>query len=163
MNKFKQPSTSNIEKYKTYLNCFNRIKRAAKEKYYHDIIEQNKQDIANTWKILKTIIGKQNDKSNLPQHFIIDNKQISDKVVIAEEFNKFFSQIGRCEDVILHFPKKLPLYDFPAIWNKWSSCLPINPTVIQTKKQMRASLLSQYADKVKCQNSRWSECKKVSP
>ena len=95
MKTLKQPSTSNIEKYKTYLKCFNRIKGAAKEKNYHDVIEQNKQDIKNTWKILKTIIGKQNDKSNLPQNFIIDNKQISDKVVIAEEFNKFFSHIGK--------------------------------------------------------------------
>ena len=86
MKRLKQPYTSNIGKFKTYLNCFNRIKRVVKEKHYHEIhvIEQNKQDIQNTWKILKTIIVKQNDKSNLPRNFIIDNKQISDKVVIAE-------------------------------------------------------------------------------
>ena len=41
------------------------------------------------------MIDKQNDKSIIPQNCIIDNKQISDKVVIAEEWNKFFSQIGK--------------------------------------------------------------------
>ena len=66
--------------------------------------------------------------------------------------------IRRCDST---FSKKLPLYDFPVIWNKWSSSLPMNPTVIQAKKQTRASLLSQYADKVKCQNSRCFECKKT--
>ncbi len=46
------------------------------------------------WQILNKTIGKHNDKSTFPTSFIINDEQISDKPKIADEFNKYFSEIG---------------------------------------------------------------------
>ena len=44
----------------------------------------------NTWSVLKQAIGKQNDKSNQPQTFKIDNKYISGETEITNSFNKYY-------------------------------------------------------------------------
>ena len=40
-------------------------------------------------------IGKPNSKTSIPQYFTINNNNISDRSEIAEEFNNYFSNIGR--------------------------------------------------------------------
>ena len=47
-----------------------------------------------TWSVLRNVIGKQNDKSNFPNEFIIDNQAVTNKSNIAKSFNKYFSKIG---------------------------------------------------------------------
>ena len=46
------------------------------------------------FQILKSAIGKQNDKSCFPQSFCIDNNIVSSKNKISESFNNYFSKIG---------------------------------------------------------------------
>lgn len=93
--KLTHPTDHNIIKYKNYVNTFNKLKKAMKIRYYHTEIEQNKHSIKNTWKILKEAIGKHTNKDSLPQNFIINNKNITDRKIIAESFNSFFSNIGK--------------------------------------------------------------------
>ena len=49
------------------------------------------------WQILKKAIGKLNDKSRVPQSFIIDNERVSNKIQRAESFNTYFAKIGACK------------------------------------------------------------------
>ncbi len=84
--KLKNPTTQNIDKYKKFINLYNRLKRKMKKNYYYDMIEANKRDIKNTWIILKQAMGKTNNKSNFPNNFMINNELITDPSVIAESF-----------------------------------------------------------------------------
>ena len=92
--KLKKPTALNILQFKTYLKLFNKIKRKAKITYYKTILEENKHNIKQTWKVLKKAIGKEHDKINLPNTFNVENKSVSDKTEIADAFNNFFANIG---------------------------------------------------------------------
>lgn len=94
-NKMKHPNEQNIQKYKTYCRVFNKIRRAAKSHYYTTILQDNKHNIKKTWSILNRVIRKQNDKSSLPESFKINDKTESNSHKIANEFNSFFSSIGK--------------------------------------------------------------------
>ncbi|KAK2139609.1 hypothetical protein LSH36_1693g00008, partial [Paralvinella palmiformis] len=56
---------SNILQFKTYLKLFNKIKRKAIITYYKTILEENKNNIKQIWKVLKKAIGRKKDKINL--------------------------------------------------------------------------------------------------
>ena len=44
---------------KNYCRIFNALKRAAKANYYIDILNKHKNDITNTWTVLRQAISKQ--------------------------------------------------------------------------------------------------------
>ena len=88
-------SKENEKTYKTYKNLFERIKKNAKKNYYRDKIKLFENDIRNTWKIMKEIIGKQKcNNKTLPKHLIVDKIEIHDAKSIEEKFNEFFVNIG---------------------------------------------------------------------
>ena len=88
-------SKENEKTYKTYKNLFKRIKKNAKKNYYRDKIKLFENDIRNTWKIMKEIIGKKKcNNETLPKHLIVDKIEIHDAKSIAEKFNDFFVNIG---------------------------------------------------------------------
>ena len=92
--KLKKPTELNINKYKTYVKIFNKLKRRAKITYFKTSIDVNKQNAKELWKILKQAIGKVNNKANLPRSFLVDNETVSDEDAIAKGFNNFFANIG---------------------------------------------------------------------
>ena len=51
--KLNKPNRQNIEMYKNYCRIFNALKRAAKANYYIDILNKHKNDIKNTWTVLR--------------------------------------------------------------------------------------------------------------
>ncbi len=92
--KLHEPTEDNIKKYKQYNNLFNLLKKKMKILYFRTLLEENKTNSKKCWSILKQAIGKMNDKSSYPQSFLINNSMKSDKIEIAEGFNKFFANIG---------------------------------------------------------------------
>jgi len=92
--KLKKPTETNINAYKTYLKILNKLKRRAKITYFKTSIDENKHNTKQLWKILKQAIGKENNKSNFPRSFLVDNKTESDEDAIANGFNNFFANIG---------------------------------------------------------------------
>jgi hypothetical protein len=83
-----------LQKYKTYKNKLTNILRTTEKAYYTEKIGAFKNDIKNTWKILKSIIKKDNANSSYPNEFIDNNNIKTDKIDIANGFNKFFTSIG---------------------------------------------------------------------
>ena len=76
-------------------NLFERIKKNAKKNYYRDEIKLFENDIRNTWKIMKEVIGKKKcNNETLPKHLIVDKIEINDAKSTAEKFNEFFVNIG---------------------------------------------------------------------
>lgn len=95
MKKMKQPTDVNYNKYKIYLQTYNRIKKIIKRNYYSQLVENQKNNIKQTWKTVNKILQKKNDKSSYPDTLTINNKECSDSTKIVNEFNKFFSTIGK--------------------------------------------------------------------
>ena len=72
-NIWKLDQKKNEKTYKTYKNLFERFKKNAKKNYYRDKIKFFENDIRNTWKIMKEIIGEKCNNVTLPKHLIVDN------------------------------------------------------------------------------------------
>ena len=54
-----------------------------------------RKHIKSTWKIMKEIVGKAKiNQKNLPKQLVINNKKITDKTEIANNFNEFFANFG---------------------------------------------------------------------
>jgi hypothetical protein len=94
MKKLNKPTEHNISQYRIYNNKFNQIKRSMKIQYYNTLLEENKYNIKKSWSILKVAIGKRNDKSSLPEEFKINNNSVTDRSIIANNFNEYFANIG---------------------------------------------------------------------
>ena len=57
-------------------------------------LELNKSDLSQSWKILKTIIGKGINKTGWKLNFCINGNNVAESELIANEFNEFFTTIG---------------------------------------------------------------------
>jgi len=53
-----------------------------------------KQDIKKTWSTINSLLGKGKKNGQLPESFNFNNTDVTDKSVIANEFNNFFTNIG---------------------------------------------------------------------
>ena len=104
-------------------NLFERIKKNAKKNYYRDKIKLFENDIRNTWKIMKEVIGKKKcNNETLPKYLVVDKIEINDAKSIAEKFNEFFVNIGP------NLANKIPQCDL-----SFKSYLPtINTTLNET-------------------------------
>ncbi len=63
--------------------------------------------------------------------------------------------IRRCDST---FSMKLPIYNFPLIWNKWIDVVPIFTSHSLYKARIRDIMFSKYEMKVKCKNSFCIDC-----
>ena len=116
-------SKENEKTYKTYKNLFERLKKNknAKKNYYLDKTKLFENDIQNTWKVIKEIIGKKKcNNETLPKHLIVDKIEIHDGKCVAEKFNEFFVNIGP------NFANKIPQCDLI-----FKSYLPIVTTTLK--------------------------------
>lgn len=89
----KTPTPLNKEKFKNYKNMYNKVIREAKKLYYAQALKENKSNLKKTWEILREALRKLNDKSSIVQ-LNIDDNIIEDQAVIADEFNKYFTDIA---------------------------------------------------------------------
>ena len=68
--KLSNPSPSNINKFQTYNILFNKCKRNAKKQYNFNQFEVKKENIKQTWTLIKDVIGSQSKKrEDLPSFF----------------------------------------------------------------------------------------------
>lgn len=111
-------------KYIKYRNLYNQLKRQIKSKYYTDMLEANKHDMKNTWKIMKTAMNKTHDKSNISQ-INCNGNLLSNEQHIANAFCEYFANVG--PDYASKIPKSnlMPSY---YMKNKNKNSIFINPT-----------------------------------
>ena len=84
----------NITIYKNYCKVYNKIKRAAKKKYYTESFAQNVNNINRTWQLLHEALNKKPMISKYVDTFLIGNIEVTNKKEIANGFNSFFANIG---------------------------------------------------------------------
>ena len=78
---------------KVYNNILKKLIIEAKQNYYGKQFEASKNNSQKTWNTIKEIIGR-NPQSLLPDHFMINERVIRDKNIIANSFNNYFGNIG---------------------------------------------------------------------
>ena len=86
----------NIElgkKYREYRNKLNGLLRSAEKDHYAALLDMNKSNLRNSWRILKEVINKKK-RSTVSSKFIVNNSVITDKKSVANGFNTFFTNIG---------------------------------------------------------------------
>ena len=129
--KITKPTITNLEKYKTYNTMFNKLKRILKKVYFTKLLEDNKDNIKNTWTILKSAISKQQKKSGLTETFCINNESVSDRKKQVEYFNKYFSSIGNnISETVPQSPKHFSEY-IPDNLNNSMFLEPINSLYVE--------------------------------
>ena len=80
---------------KTFANKLTKLKAIAKKNYYTDKVEKNKSSSRKTWELLQTLLlGKFLKSSNLPTSIRVNERKITEKQLVLEEFNKYLSNIG---------------------------------------------------------------------
>ena len=114
-----QQSHAAKARYTDYERNFKTLIKTAKRKYYGDLISTYKKNTKKIWEIVRGAIGKvKNRSSKFPEYFLRENEnsekeenkkckeppksapekhnftKIMDKKLIAEEFNRFYSEIG---------------------------------------------------------------------
>jgi hypothetical protein len=86
-------STTLLDKYKKYKNQLTTIIRSAEKKYYSDKLIQLKDNMSKTWQLLNKMTNRSTSSKQITQ-IEVNNQNISDPIVIAEQFNKFFVNVG---------------------------------------------------------------------
>ena len=92
-NYLKSKSDILLKKYKTYKNKLQTIIRQAEKHYYSTKIEEYRDNISKTWKVMNSMINKNQVKKHI-DHIEINGEQINDLGIIVNKFNNFFSNIG---------------------------------------------------------------------
>ena len=79
--------------YKKYRNKLNKLMSIVEREYYENRLQEIKQNLKASWRILKEILNK--NINNLScSRFYINNTVCNDKKRIAESFNSFFVNVG---------------------------------------------------------------------
>ena len=80
---------------KNYANKLTKVKFAAKKLYYLDKLETSKNNTAEVWCIIKSLLSSSTSNASLPQKLIHNNTFTSNPTLIANNFNDYFSDIEK--------------------------------------------------------------------
>ena len=60
--KLKRPSDSNLQQFKLYNKCYNKLRRAAKKLYYEKQFEKFSKNSKQTWSVIREVLVPVNKK-----------------------------------------------------------------------------------------------------
>lgn len=122
-------------RYIDYRNTYNTLKRTVRQNYYRDLFDKYKTDIKRTWKLMNSLIGKENDKSTVQNTFKLDNKILNNPKEIADGFCQYFSNVGSKLAADIGRPNKT-YYDYLHLKNNINQSsiflTPVSPIEVQT-------------------------------
>ena len=84
-----------IIKYKNYKKVLEKLKRLAKSTYYQTKCKEFNSNAKKMWDLIDHVIGKASDKSSVISHIKINQVEILNEKAIANEFGKYFSNVGK--------------------------------------------------------------------
>ena len=89
-------------KYKTCRNTLNRLLRRAKSDYYHFVLNEHKRNSKKAWETVNESIYNKKRSSSPPSKLMNPNGEvILNLLAIAEEFNEFFTNVGKTMATLL--------------------------------------------------------------
>ena len=84
-------------------------------KYYEALLYTFKSDVSKTWRVLKSVVGKMNDKSGVSDCFSVNNTKVTNPKYISEGLCSYFTNVGRDLASQIPDPKK-PYTTFPQTY-----------------------------------------------
>ena len=94
----KDPTEHNIQAHKKFRNMVLSRKRQAERKHFKELYDQslNEQNYKKAWDITRFLIdGKSNFSKNKVTEYLVNNKKMTDLVVIANSFNDYFINVSK--------------------------------------------------------------------
>ena len=98
-------------KRKEYKNIRNQIvknSREAEKDYLRDKIMENWNNMKEQWKIINNITGRLNNKNDIIDCFLHDGKWVENEGENAENFNRYYANVGRATEGDIGPGKKSP-------------------------------------------------------
>ena len=89
---------SDRQKYRDYRNTYNRLKQVMMITYYKKKIQESKTNTKKLWKVINNITGKHKHSGSIIPYITVDGAHKYNPDVIANEFGKFYSQLGSTLD-----------------------------------------------------------------
>ena len=80
--------------YKSYRNILTDLVRIAKKKHHNNKLNEAKNNMKKTLHVINEILNRKQNKSELPQRFQYNNKDITKPQQITDRFNDFFVNLG---------------------------------------------------------------------
>jgi hypothetical protein len=77
--------------YKCFANDLRRLLKIAESLYYKNKLKSMSNNSKNNWKILNSMLGRKKEESS--SSFVVNDENISNAKVIANEFNNYFASI----------------------------------------------------------------------
>ena len=84
-----------IIKYKNFKKVLEKLKRLAKSTYYQTNCKEFHSNAKKMLDLINRVIGKASDKSSVISHIKVDQVEILNEKAIANEFGKYFSNVGK--------------------------------------------------------------------
>ena len=108
----KNPSSFNKHKFTAYRNKFKSLRIKAEKNYYAAEFCKHKNDLRQTWRLLRSIMSL-SKKDSIIESLKIDDVQTTDPVKMANGFNEYFTNIAasladNMPDPPFHFSTYLP-------------------------------------------------------
>ena len=127
-------TTHNIMKYKRHKKILDKLKRTSKVWYYHTKCSEFKSNVKKTWELINQVIGKTSDKSSVISHIKADDLEVLNEKAIANEFGKYFSNVGKDLAKNVRNPKHSIMYYNNKIYRNSKSIYLHNLTGSETRK-----------------------------
>ena len=71
------------------------MKRASKISYYHAKCSEFKSNVRKMWELINHVLGETSDKTSVISYIKVDNMEILNEKAIANEFGRYFSNVGK--------------------------------------------------------------------
>ena len=86
--------SSKVKFYKAFNNKLNKIKQIAKQNYFSNQFNTNKDNIKMTWKLIGMIINRKQKANTVINKLLYNNKCYTDKLSICDQLNAYFINVG---------------------------------------------------------------------
>ena len=88
-------TSTDEDHFKTHRNKLKQILRKAKEDFYRNKCTEYRQNTSRLWKMINKMTNKTNDKTDIIEYLKVENQDYYEHKLIAEEFAKHFSRVGK--------------------------------------------------------------------
>ena len=92
------PNSDIYSTIKVNLRTYNKILKRnillAKQMHYKIKFDKYKNDIKGTWGVIRDILNKTHGKKDYPEQFNLNGVHESNRIIIANNFNEYFTNIG---------------------------------------------------------------------
>ncbi len=80
-------------KYVRFRSHLDRLKKISKETHYNNLLETHKNNISKTWNVMNGIIRRTKNNSSLSSTFLVNDRDETNELVIANSFCDYFTGI----------------------------------------------------------------------